>query len=68
MSKIIPKCTEKRNKGVHLLYNSPMAGYQQIKNSDAFSLQPRIKLPSKLYGEKKKKASPCAEHRNLRDN
>lgn len=49
VSKITPKWMEKRNNRAHLPYNSPVACYQQIKNSDAFSLQTRIKIPSKMY-------------------
>jgi len=58
---------EKRNKEVHLLYKSSVAGYQQTKNSDAFSLQHRTELPSKLYGEGGGSFS-CAEHRKHHDN
>lgn len=57
ISKIISKWMEKRDNGAHPPYNSPMACYQQIKNSDAFFLQTGIKVPSKMYRGERNKSS-----------
>lgn len=64
--KIAPQKMEKRNNGTYLPCNPPIVCYQQIKNSDAFSLKTKIQLPSKTC--KGKTQIFGAEHRNEHDN